>query len=128
MGFEVKVRGSVDVFPQPTAPERLSKPGFALDLTKQYSETDGGTFTIGSTPVTVELGGSTLLRLIGLRSIDPLNPTVLVTITQPGGSAQSFKLSDLVLLHNPAAGSEVTILTITGPGRIEFVVAGDPSS
>lgn len=128
MGFEVRVRGSVGIMPQPSAPESLCKPGFALDLDKIYGDTDGGTFTIGSSPVTLELGGTTVLRLIALRSIDPLHPTVLVTLTQPGGSPQSFKLSDLVMLHCPATGSEVTALTVTGPGRIEYVVAGNPSS
>jgi hypothetical protein len=127
MGFDVKVRGSVNVSPLPLDPESLRKGPFALDLDKTYQDVDGGTFSIAGSPVEIELGGTTLLRLIGLRSIDPLNPILTVELTTPAsGSPQVFKLSDLLLLHNPAVGSEVTVLRVTGPGRIEFVVAGSP--
>lgn len=129
MGFTLKVRGSANVDPTPLGPERLRKPGLPLDIEAIYAETDGGVYTIGEDPVDLELGGETIIRFLSLRSVDPVHPILTVNIQTPANVApQSFSLSDLVMLHNPIDGSEVTVLNVVGPGKIEVLVAGNPTA
>jgi hypothetical protein len=73
-------------------------------------------------PYVIPLETIVRVRLIGIRT---RGAPITVKLTSAAGTLQVFPVSDLLLLHNPAAGSEVTVVQIVGTADVVYCIAGD---
>lgn len=128
---EAKVSGAVTIGPiQPTAapfPSGECVASLASVLTTQadYSQAR----SISSPAAFVDLltaTGITNVRLLVLRA---RAGTFEVRVTSDNSGApivdQIFTLSDLLVITNPASGSQFTAVAVRGTGDLEIAIAGD---
>lgn len=97
-----------------------------LSVSRQYQVARSSAFSVNSPgPAWLNLmAGITLsaVRFIGIR----VNAGSLIArITTTAGALQLVPLSDLWILHNPLAGTEITTLEVQGTANIEMLIAGD---
>lgn len=126
MSSEITSAGSVSV--SPPRPEGVGELSSVLSLAFAaiYAQVDSGSFSFLGTnlaPYVMNPGGVTKVRLLAVRAID--GQTLQALLTSSLGTDQVVPFSGLLLVHCPAAGTELTAVKLLGSGRIEYLVAGD---
>lgn len=123
MASEVKIVGSVNSGPSsPTGTTNLSSfVDLAVDVV--YPSAASGNVAIAGTdldPFVIE--GFAATRVLAFRAVD--GDSFVLKLTSAAGTDQEVPCSDLLVLHAPKAGDELTAIKVTGTGRVEYFVAG----
>lgn len=121
--FDLKMAGSVQSDPS-SVTDATSLLSQAIDLAFKatYDASFGGNVPISGT-FTPALGAVTKVRAVVVRAVD--GQSLVVRVTSALGAAQAIPVSDLLVLRAQNTGDEVTALSITGTGRVEYMVAGN---
>lgn len=81
--------------------------------------------TFAGTPFVFPLESITKVRMLAIRV---LSGSLKVRCTSVNGGAQQIvPVSNLLLLYNPAAGDEFTVIDAEGTADFEYVLGGDAS-
>jgi hypothetical protein len=73
-------------------------------------------------PYVIPLETISRIRLFGMRV---RGQSIKVLVTSAAGADQAFNVSDLLLLHCPNQGDELTAIKLVGTADITYVIAGD---
>lgn len=125
----INVQGSVTlgpVLPCGTAfPSVQSTIDLALQQTRQLGRTESMTINVNSPSFASLVAGLTFsaIRFVALRVQSGI---LTLRVTTPAGAQQLFTVSELIVLSNPQAGSEITALDAQGVANVELIIAGDP--
>jgi len=75
-------------------------------------------------PQAIPLEGIAKVRFLVVKSVR--NQPLKLFLTSPnGGANQQVPFSDLVVLSLPGNGDELTAISVSGVGDIQYVIAGD---
>lgn len=91
-----------------------------------YPESKSARIQVDATdlaPFQVPLEGISGVRLLLVRSTGGASLKVRATSTN-GGAAQVWPVSDVLAAHLPGTGDELTALSISGTGEVEYLIAG----
>jgi len=120
---EIKIVGSVNAGPSnPTGSTNLAS-YVDLAVDKVYPSVASGNVTIAGTdldPFVIE--GFAATRVLAFRAVD--GDSFKLLLTSALGTDQAVPCSDLVLVHVPKTGDELTAIKVVGSGRVEYFVAG----
>lgn len=75
-------------------------------------------------PLALPLEGVSKVRVLAVRSLDGTSLKLRLTSTN-GGAAQVVMVSHIVVMHLPGVGDEVTAMSLSGTGRVDYLVAGE---
>ena len=129
MPVTVEVSGSVESRPAtgtttfPTETRTVS-----LASRRTYTRPFGGIMAVPGTdaaPPAMPIGGLAAVRFLYVRAT---GGEVRLRVTTPDGATQIIPVAGQFVLDNPAAGSEITAVTLaaTGTGvEVEYLAAGD---
>lgn len=123
----VQLSGAVSVVPIGCAPGLSLYDTLRLSLTATYAEQASGSPTVNSptTPVAVGLGSIAKVRFLAMKF---QGQSFRVLVTSPnGGVDQVLPTSDLIIIHAPNVGDEITALKVVGVGQFSYIAAGNPS-
>ncbi len=97
-----------------------------LFLQATYSGAKSGRPTISAgtdTPFVIPFEGISRCRILAMRIS---GQSMVVHITTPnGGARQAIPTSDILVIHAPNGGDEITAIDVTGTGTINYIIAGD---
>jgi hypothetical protein len=123
MPFTLTMAGAVQSDPASSsdATTLLSQ---SIDLASK--ETYDGSFG-GNIPIagnfTPALGAISKIRYVVIRAVD--GESLVASVTWANGANQLIPISDVFLLKAKNAGDELTALSVSGIGRIEYIIAGN---
>lgn len=69
------------------------------------------------------LGAVTKVRALAVRAVD--GQSLVIQVSSAAGVNQSIPCSDLFVLLAKNPGDELTAISITGTGRIEYIIGGN---
>lgn len=126
MPFTLTTSGSVQATPSPSsAVDGSALLSASIDLAS--TDTFDGVFA-GNVPIfgtlVFALGAIAKVRYVSVRAVD--GQSLTVAITSDRGVAQ-IPVSDLLVVRAKNAGDEISAVSVSGSGRIEYVVAGNKS-
>lgn len=121
--FDLKMTGSIQSDPASVA-DATSLLSQAIDLAFKatYDACFGANVPIAGT-LTPALGAVTKVRAVAIRAVD--GQSLVVRVSSAAGANQAIPVSDLLLLRAQNTGDELTALSITGTGRVEYIIAGN---
>lgn len=123
-----EISGSATIGPlQPTASPFPATTGeFALDASGTYAENRLSAFSVNSPSPAFQdlLAGMSISAVRGL-ALRVQNGILTVRVTTPAGADQVFTVSDVLVLHCPVKGSELTKLAAQGSANVELLISGD---
>lgn len=123
MPFTVQMSGTMQSDPS-TVVDQTDMVSQSIDLAfkKAYDACFAGNLPIAGV-FTPGVGAVVKVRAICIRAVD--QQSLVVTVTWSGGTAQRIPVSNLLVLCAQNTGDEITAITITGTGRIEYLIAGN---
>lgn len=80
--------------------------------------------TFAGTPFVFQFETIVKVRMLALRV---LSGSLKLRVTSPAGAQQIIPVSGFIMLYNPAAGAEFTVIDAEGTADIEYVLGGDAS-
>ena len=96
-----------------------------VSFTHSYTQRISGSPSVNATqdaPFVLPFGGVAKGRALVLRV---RGGSLRALITTPAGAAQAIRISDLLVIHNPAEGDQLTAVSLIGTAEIEYLLAGD---
>lgn len=122
MSFTVSLAGSVQASPASiTDTTGILAQSIDLGSTETFDAVFAGSIPIAGTFVPA-LGAITKIRYVVLRAVD--GESLVASITWAGGANQRVPISDVFVLKARNTGDELTAISISGTGRIEYIIAG----
>lgn len=124
MPFKLTTSGSVQADPAPSSnADGSALLSASIDLSS--SDTFDGVLS-GNVPIAgllaFALGAITKVRYVSIRAVD--GESLTVSMVSARGTAL-IPVSDLLVLRAKNPGDEIVTLSVTGTGRIEYIIAGN---
>lgn len=91
-----------------------------------YPESKSARIQVDATdlaPFSIPLEGIAAVRLVAVRSTSGASMKLRASSTN-GGASQVWPISDVLVAHLPGSGDELTALSLSGTGEVEYLIAG----
>lgn len=126
MPFTLTTSGSVQATPSPSsAVDGSALLGSSVDLasTDTFDAVFAGNLPIAGT-LALALGAVVAVRYVSVRAVDGQSLTVSIT---SGRGVALVPVSDLLVVRARNAGDEISAVSISGNGRVEYIIGGNKS-
>ena len=123
MSFTLSMSGSVQSDPSSiTDATSLLSASIDLAFKANYDASIAGNIPIAGT-FTPALGAMAKVRFLSVRAVD--GQSLVASVSWAGGTNQQIPVSDLLVLRANNTNDAITAVSISGTGRIEFIIAGN---
>ncbi len=123
---KIDLSGSVTRGPaMATSSSSIGGDEIPIDVSFVYAEHRRDPRTINSPSAFVDLLAGMSISAVRFIVLRVTGGVATLRLTTPAGDDQLITISDLLILSNPARGSEITALAIQGTVNVEVIVSGD---
>ncbi len=121
----IELKGSLVASPVPGMCGPSLRDTVDVSFSHAYTQRQSAAMSVNATPdapFALPFGGVTKGRALVLRV---RGGSLKALLTTPAGAAQAIRVSDLLVMHNPAEGDQLTAVSLIGTAEIEYLLAGD---